>query len=747
MAGGEGGGEGGHNLEGVMVEPPLFDIYLCDNCDAELYSLETYREHESSCIQEVLSDSDDVIFCDDVNEVVQPTIPDSRRPPAPNYQRRGRRATATQAGTTNLGDRSEEDLNENAVYGEVTDLDRMRSFLLNFQLRDNNSNNVDPVGGSTAAAQSRSPPKVVSTRSVGLPGGVGVKLTDKKKRVSRRSTTFKSCPTVPISSPMGVLLMQWTPQRTAVDFEHHLSKLERNCPAPALRDNVSQPKWLQLSFREGGGGNGGETVPCTYRKVVAADSQPGTEDDNYVHLYKQPRRQFSQRSREESHALYMNMLVGQCKPFSIKLPRLTPDAIHHYHVRRELEHKRRELNEMKERELARWSIMRPSSRETPPLMANTVIDLCSSDDNDDDDDGDDNNNDNDEEDVDNGYSLQCKQFECASETTAAHSENGPGGSSSNSSKENEANESSAPGNENSLPNPVSLTTSYAGSILARPMTRLPIGSGNSNRNSNINNINNSSSGDSTLNVENSVIAPRSFVFPMKMMPKPLSPSAHHFYANVVNNSTEPWSVAAANAAPLKRFMIPTDGDEDRTSRADPRPMLNVARNSSSNINRAGIGNGVHNNSNHNNTPSSFLFLTKQQLLYQQMEKNNVSETRAVHGEEVEVILVEDSTSTTRPEGATEPCQQQQLQQQNDDAGHGSNATISEAENDEIRQRKRRRTSTMRRDDRLRTVSSSLSSSPDALQPHVPGIPSLFRILTYAGPAPATTGNAAVISGK
>jgi len=28
------------NVQHMMVEPPPFDIYLCDNCDAELYSKE-----------------------------------------------------------------------------------------------------------------------------------------------------------------------------------------------------------------------------------------------------------------------------------------------------------------------------------------------------------------------------------------------------------------------------------------------------------------------------------------------------------------------------------------------------------------------------------------------------------------------------------------------------------------------------------------------------------------------------------
>lgn len=30
-----------------MVEPAPFDIYLCDNCEAELYSKEAYRVSES----------------------------------------------------------------------------------------------------------------------------------------------------------------------------------------------------------------------------------------------------------------------------------------------------------------------------------------------------------------------------------------------------------------------------------------------------------------------------------------------------------------------------------------------------------------------------------------------------------------------------------------------------------------------------------------------------------------------------
>lgn len=41
---GDGGGVcvGGAGGNENMVEPALFDIYLCDNCEAELYSLDAY---------------------------------------------------------------------------------------------------------------------------------------------------------------------------------------------------------------------------------------------------------------------------------------------------------------------------------------------------------------------------------------------------------------------------------------------------------------------------------------------------------------------------------------------------------------------------------------------------------------------------------------------------------------------------------------------------------------------------------
>ncbi|EDV98864.1 uncharacterized protein LOC6567012 [Drosophila grimshawi] len=49
----------GDDSQYMMVEPPPFDIYLCDNCDAELYSKEAIFKHEKICNME-----DDVILCD-----------------------------------------------------------------------------------------------------------------------------------------------------------------------------------------------------------------------------------------------------------------------------------------------------------------------------------------------------------------------------------------------------------------------------------------------------------------------------------------------------------------------------------------------------------------------------------------------------------------------------------------------------------------------------------------------------------
>lgn len=56
-----------------MVISEGFDIYLCDNCDAELYSYGALVEHERVCVAEQSnqatgnsSDDDDVIFCGEV---------------------------------------------------------------------------------------------------------------------------------------------------------------------------------------------------------------------------------------------------------------------------------------------------------------------------------------------------------------------------------------------------------------------------------------------------------------------------------------------------------------------------------------------------------------------------------------------------------------------------------------------------------------------------------------------------------
>jgi len=40
-----------------MVEPSLFDIYLCDNCDAELYSLDAYLVNKHIFCDFILSNS------------------------------------------------------------------------------------------------------------------------------------------------------------------------------------------------------------------------------------------------------------------------------------------------------------------------------------------------------------------------------------------------------------------------------------------------------------------------------------------------------------------------------------------------------------------------------------------------------------------------------------------------------------------------------------------------------------------
>lgn len=135
---------------------------------------------------------------------------------------------------------------------------------------------------------------------------------DKKlKRVPRRThvtLTLSKCPTIPFSSPAGRHLIKTA--NGQITTEYHLERIERverSCLAPALAyDGSNRPKFLDKKIMT--------SVPITYRKSNAPNR-----------YYSFPRRQFSQKSRQEAIKTLQSILLKEtrCRPLRIPLKRLS----------------------------------------------------------------------------------------------------------------------------------------------------------------------------------------------------------------------------------------------------------------------------------------------------------------------------------------------------------------------------------------------------------------------------------------
>jgi hypothetical protein len=261
-----------------MVEPNTFDIYLCDNCDAELYSEEAYKEHENSCFIEI-HDSDDEM----------------------------------------------EDPLEEAIVGEQTaEVCDQSDFMAGFGLISVNNQRV-LKGGSRANAQFdiSSPEKLKR-----LP------------RRSRNTITLAKCHGIPISSPCGQLLMENV--KAIVSEAYQLERVDRNerhCPGPQV-DRNNKPKYLKPSFvptivgtsttvtRSGNSRSDfnsrdsiGESY-LSYQVPLYIKSR-----SCYFRNYKFPRRQFKSRSRLENFSFINRPMFKTLKGCEIPMKRLTEDDI------------------------------------------------------------------------------------------------------------------------------------------------------------------------------------------------------------------------------------------------------------------------------------------------------------------------------------------------------------------------------------------------------------------------------------
>lgn len=261
-----------------MVEPAFFDIYLCDDCDAELYSYDAYAEHEKVCLNRKTaqedSEDDDVIYCG--SEVLPtPRRPDQQIP--------------------------------------VYSAQNMSSFLMNFSLFNKNN----PL----ALRKSSSNTRTIDPQHINILDGSPEKLRRLPRR-SRGIVTLSKCTSIPLSSPCGQFLLRSSKTVMSIDYQiERLERLERFCFAPALRKDgpliINRPKWLNS-------GRLNTNVSVSYKR--------GTDELEHYHSYKFPRRQLSFACKRRNFQFYNKLLINRCKPCIIKLQRLTAQEIENRNI-------------------------------------------------------------------------------------------------------------------------------------------------------------------------------------------------------------------------------------------------------------------------------------------------------------------------------------------------------------------------------------------------------------------------------
>ncbi|XP_055540527.1 uncharacterized protein LOC129727094 isoform X2 [Wyeomyia smithii] len=256
-----------------MVEPAFFDIYLCDDCDAELYSYDAYVEHEKVCLTPKMdqqeSDDDDVIYCGS-EMLPAPILPDIRN--------------------------------------SASNVQSMSSFLLNFNLiRKINSLSMQSTHGSNYS---------FNHHKINVMDSSSEKLRHLPRR-TRNVVTLTKCTSIPLSSPCGQFLLKSIKTVMSSDYRRErLERLERFCFAPPLvKDGtvvINRPKWMHRSKIN-------QNVTISYKK---------NPDEPYnAHYFKFPRRQFSVQCKKKNFLFYNKLLLDKCKPCAIKLKKLSAQEI------------------------------------------------------------------------------------------------------------------------------------------------------------------------------------------------------------------------------------------------------------------------------------------------------------------------------------------------------------------------------------------------------------------------------------
>lgn len=400
--------------------------------------------------------------------------------------------------------------------------------------------------------------------------------------------------------------------------------------APVVRDGV-RPRWLTMAPSE--------TFQVTYRALDYRGMFEKDEgyDPKYVHKYHFPRRQWSTKWREEAWAALTEVLLKCCRPCTVDLVKLTETDIRVYLLHLAIERKKRELMELRKADLMRMFVQQERMLKRPP---DECIDLCSSSDEDDSEGGPGKRrrlgNNTQDEDI-----VVIAEEDETDDTVSMYRKPGPKGATERAAKRQrmmgvEEDESK----ENR-----SIDQQFV-KVLPKP----PSNSGNS--------------GNSVV-ITSEEAARAGFLGNVQLQPMRLNHSAIQSTVGSNGDLAKPLSIAtiftdsqwqsqalgSPQTAAQMGVLLPSSG-------ASPVPNHMIRSSSGNNGNNSNSGNNgitvsgnnssskiIHQQHNHHQSasigqPSSYLFLTKQQLVYQQLEvSSTVAENRVVQGDHVQEEVV------------------------------------------------------------------------------------------------------------
>ncbi|XP_033342206.2 ovaries absent isoform X1 [Megalopta genalis] len=137
-------------------------------------------------------------------------------------------------------------------------------------------------------------------------------VAERSSRRVRGSINFARCPSIPFSSPAGMLLAKKSKAMTQGTQQERLERIERHLVAPVLNGSC-KPKWLEAEFSND-------------RWIVTYKPNKEKIVDDYVHQY-----QFVNTvKRKPMLSIHSQLLYLACRPVYVLLTQLTHEQINDF---------------------------------------------------------------------------------------------------------------------------------------------------------------------------------------------------------------------------------------------------------------------------------------------------------------------------------------------------------------------------------------------------------------------------------